>query len=367
MVRDASPDREAGPRRATIGAVTLDEQPATAGDDGADAPSVTGRRRLLSRVVRIGWLVVLVIALALALRSRWSEVSDQLASLDPWLLLLSAGIGLVGLGLSAGIWHAMLAGIGEPLPLAASLRVFFVGQIGKYVPGAVWPVVTQAALAREHGIAPRATVTAVTLFLWVHLVTGAAVGVVALVATGVLPTVTLAALPLLVALLAPPALRWTLTRLLRLARRAPMRRQPAGRHLLVAGAWAAAMWICYGVHLQVLTAAIGEPIDPTRAIGVFAAGWVVGFVLLIAPAGVGPREAAIVALLPLSAAAGLLVALASRLVLTLADAIWAGGTAVTPLLIRRPVRAAPAIGGADDQPVARASAGGGRPEAGGGG
>lgn len=328
---------------------------------GPDGPTVTGRHRLVRRAVRIGWLVVLVVALALALRSRWSEVSDQLASLDPWLLLLAAGIGLVGLGLSAGIWHAMLAGIGEPLPLAASLRVFFVGQIGKYVPGAVWPVVTQAALAREHGIAPRATVSAVTLFLWVHLITGAAVGIAALVATGVLPIVTLAALPLLAALLAPPVLRWTLTRLLGLARRAPMRRQPTGRHLLAAGAWAAAMWICYGVHLQVLTSAIGEPIDLTRATGVFAAGWVVGFVLLIAPAGVGPREAAIVALLPLPAAAGLLVALASRLVLTLADAMWAGGTAVTPLLTRGAApQATRAVGGTDDQAVANATAGGGR-------
>jgi uncharacterized membrane protein YbhN (UPF0104 family) len=313
--------------------MTLETEPATA---RGDAPSPTGRRTFVRRAVQAGWFVVLVVALGLALRSRWTQISEQLVLLDAWLLLLSAAIGLVGLGLSSGIWHAMLHGIGEPLPLPASLRIFFVGQIGKYLPGAVWPAVTQAALAREHGIAPRATITAATLFLWVHLVTGAAVGIAALVGTGRLPVVTLAALPVLLALLAPGVLRPTLHALLRLARREPLRRLPDGRHLLLACAWAVVMWICYGAHLQVLTAAVAEPIGLVRAMGVFASSWVIGFVLLIAPAGVGPREAAIVALLPYPAATGLVVALASRLILTVADAAWAAVTAVNPSRRRTP-------------------------------
>lgn len=290
----------------------------------------------MRRVVQVVWFAVLIVALALALRSRWADVGEQLASLDVWRLLLAMGIGLVGLGLSSGIWHTVLHGIGEPLPLAASLRIFYVGQVGKYLPGAVWPAVTQAALGREHGIAPRASVTAATLFLWVHLVTGVAIGITGLVVAGVLPALTLAAVPFALILLAPGVLRWALQRLLRLARRQPLRRLPDGRHLLVAAAWAVAMWITYGVLLQVLTAAVGAPVGLVRGTGVFAASWVAGFVLLIAPAGVGPREAAMVALLPLPAAGGLLVALASRLILTLADAMWAGVTALHPGRTRRP-------------------------------
>jgi len=299
-----------------------------------DAPSPTGRRALLRRVVRIAWIVILVAALGIALRSRWTEVSDQLATLDIWRLAVATVVGLLGVGLSSGIWHAMIRGIGEPLPLAASLRIFFVGQIGKYVPGAVWPAVTQAALAREHGVAPRATVTAVTLFIWVHLVTGAALGIAVLVGTGDIPTWSLVALPALIALLAPPVLRWTLARLFRLARREPLRALPDGRHLLAACGWALAMWACYGVHLQILTASVQQPVGPIRAAGVFAAAWFIGFVLLVAPAGVGPREAAMVALLPLTAGAGLLVALVSRLILTVADALWAAVTGVNPRLAR---------------------------------
>lgn len=312
--------------------MALDTEPVAARGDG---PSPTGRRLLLRRAVRVGWLVVLVVALALALRSRWAEVSQEITTLDPWRLAVSALFGVVGVGLSSGIWHAMLRGIGEDLPLPVSLRIFFVGQVGKYVPGAVWPAVTQAALARDHGVAPRATVAAVTLFIWVHLITGAALGITMVTLTGGLPPITLVAVPALLALLTPGLLRWTLQRALRLVRRDPLRRTPDGRHLLEACGWATVMWVSYGAHLLALTAAVGDPVGLARAAGVFAAGWAVGFVLLIAPAGIGPREGAIVALLPLTAAAGLLVALLSRLILTVADGLWAGLSVVGVTHVRR--------------------------------
>lgn len=295
-----------------------------------DAPSPTRRRVLARRALRVGWFVILSIALFLALHERWAEVRAELATLDGSLLWLALVAGLAGVGASSGIWHHMLAGVGEPLPLWVSLRIFFVGQVGKYVPGAVWPAVTQAALAREHGIAPRATFSAATLFLWLHLVTGTVLGLTMLALTGRLPLLTLLAVPALGALLLPAVLGRALVLLLRLARRRPLRQLPRGRHLLPAVGWAGTMWACYGLHLQLLTRAVGDPIGLPLAAGVFAAGWVVGFVLLIAPAGVGPREAAIVALLPLGQGTALLIALVSRLMMTVADAAWAGFTAIVP-------------------------------------
>lgn len=299
-------------------------------------------RVLARRGLRVAWFVILCVGLALALRTRWTEVRHELATLDPVELWSSMGVALLGVGASSGIWHQMLTGLGEPLPLRVSLRIFFVGQIGKYLPGAVWPAVTQAALAREHGIAPRATVSAVTLFLWVHLITGTAVAVPILAVSGRLPLLTLIALPVLLALLTPRLLGWSLQTLFRLARRRPLRQLPDTTHLLRGSAWALVMWVCYGLHLHLLTSAVGDPVGVVTGAAVFAAGWVVGFVLLIAPAGVGPREAAIVALLPLSAGAGLVVALVSRLTMSIADAAWAAVTALDVASKRR--SAAPASG-----------------------
>lgn len=313
--------------------MTLDTE---IGTELRDVPSPTWKRVLARRALRLAWFAILCIGLALALRSRWAEVRNELTTLSSGPVWLSMGAALVGVGASSGIWHQMLTGLGEPLPLRISLRIFYVGQVGKYLPGAVWPAVTQAALAREHGVAPRATVSAVTLFLWVHLITGTAVGVLILGMSGRLPLVTLVALPVLLALLTPRLLGWSLQALFRLARRRPLHQVPDGRHLLAACAWAAAMWLCYGAHLYLLTVAVGDPVAGIVSTGVFAAAWVVGFVLLIAPAGLGPREAAIVALLPLSAASALIVALVSRLIMAIADGAWAAATAIDPTGIRRP-------------------------------
>ena len=310
-------------RRLRSGAVTSDTELGTV----HDAPSPTRTRVLARRALWIAWFAILFVALAFALRDRWAEVRHELATLDAVPLWSSLVMALLGVGASSGIWHQVFRGLGEPLRLGVSLRIFYVGQIGKYLPGAVWPAVTQAALAREHGVAPRATVSAVTLFLWVHLITGTAIAVAVLVGTGDLPWPLLATLPMLVALLTPRLLGWSLQTLFRLARRDPLRQVPDGAHLLRACAWALVMWACYGLHLYLLTVAVGAPVGAVTGAGVFAAGWVAGFVLLIAPAGVGPREAAMVALLPLGAGAGLVVALVSRLMMSIADATWAAVTA----------------------------------------
>jgi uncharacterized membrane protein YbhN (UPF0104 family) len=57
-------------------------------------------------------------------------------------------------------------------------------------------------------------------------------------------------------------------------------------------------------------------------VGAFAAAWVAGFVVLIAPAGAGAREAALLALLPLAAGDALAVVVISRVLLTAADGLW---------------------------------------------
>ncbi len=43
-------------------------------------------------------------------------------------------------------WQALLAGLGSPLRTTTAGRIFFIGQLGKYIPGSVWPVLTQMEL-----------------------------------------------------------------------------------------------------------------------------------------------------------------------------------------------------------------------------
>jgi glycosyltransferase 2 family protein len=57
-----------------------------------------------------------------------------------------------------------------------------------------------------------------------------------------------------------------------------------------------------------------------------ALAWSVGFLIIFFPGGIGPREIALIAVLApvMSSASALVVALASRVVMTIGDLFWAG-------------------------------------------
>lgn len=282
------------------------------------------RRPVWRRVLEIGWLVVVGVALGWALWAEWPEVRAALGELAPARVAAAGIAGALGVGVSAQIWRTLLAGLGVAVGSAAAGRIFFVGQLGKYVPGSVWPVLAQMELGRAHGVERRASATAVALFLWVHLCTGVIVACTVLPVAGTLPPVAAVGVPVAAALLLPVALRWTISVALRMTRRQDLAALPGGRAVAGAVGWAGLMWVCYGVHLWLLVDGVGgrgTTAAPTMT-GAFAAAWSVGFALLVAPAGAGAREAALVALLPLSAGGALTVAVLSRALLTAADGLW---------------------------------------------
>jgi hypothetical protein len=90
-------------------------------------------------------------------------------------------------------------------------------------------------------------------------------------------------------------------------------------------------WLLLGAHAWLLATDLGAsgPADLATVVGAFALAWVVGFVVVIAPAGAGPREAALVlGLAPVMAAPeGLVLALVSRVLMVVGDALLAAAFA----------------------------------------
>lgn len=277
------------------------------------------------RALRLGWGMATVVAVAVVLADRWEEVGPFVADLRPGQAAAAAATVVVGVGLSAGVWRTLLAGLGSPLGLRAATRVFFLGQLGKYLPGSIWPVLAQMELGSDVAVPRRASAAAVILFLWVHLVTGLVVAAAGLPVAGVLHPASALLVPVCLVLLAPAPLGRLLAAGLRLTRREPLPALPNATTMAVAAAWALAMWVAYGLHLALLASAGGDPVGVVAATGAFAGAWAAGFLFLIAPAGAGIREALLTVVLapPLTTGAALAVAVASRLLLTLADAGWA--------------------------------------------
>jgi glycosyltransferase 2 family protein len=275
-------------------------------------------------------LLVLVVGLAVwGLASQWTNVRADLAKLA-WYDVTGAAL-------------AAIAGLGGMMP--AAIRVMFIGQLGKYVPGAVWAVAAQVELARDYQIPRRRSATASVVAMALTLVVG-------MIAAGVTLPLTsadaarhywwvLALTPLAVACLWPPVIKYVLDRALKLARRAPLEKAVSFRGMAKALGWTVLGWLLFGVHAWLLISEFAgrDGRTFTLALGGYALAWAVGFLIIFIPGGIGAREVALIAVLApvMSSASALVVALISRVVMTVGDLFWAG----TGLAIGRFSRPAP--------------------------
>jgi uncharacterized membrane protein YbhN (UPF0104 family) len=309
--------------------------------------------------LRAGLLAVAVGLAVYGLASQWTEVHAALAKLAGYDVAGAALSVVAGLGFMLLAWRALLADLGSPLPLPAAIRVLFIGQLGKYVPGAVWALAAQVELARDYDVPRRRSATASLVGMATTLVVG-------LIAAGVMLPLTsahaarhywwvLAITPLAVVCLHPKIIESGLNLALRVLRRAPLEESVSGAGMARALAWTTLGWLCYGAHAWFLISVFAGKGGNVFALslGGYALAWSVGFLIVFFPGGIGPREIALVAVLApvMSSASALVVALASRVVMTIGDLFWAGiGLAIGRRRPSRPAAPSPPAATEDKQP-----------------
>jgi len=274
-------------------------------------------------------LVVVLAAMTFALVDQWSEVSDALGSLSVLGLVASFAAGAVALLCTAECWRVLLGDLGSPLPAGTAAQIYFAGQLGKFIPGGVWPVLFQLELAADHGVPRRRSGLATLLQIAVLCASGAVVGSVALLflpdvrerhAWWLVPLAVLSA-----AVIVPKVLNRVVAAGLRALRRPSPDLRVSGGAIGRALVWALAGWLAYGAHVAALAADLGaEGRDLwATSIGSYALAWLGGFLVVVAPSGAGVREGLLVLALGavLTRSDALAVALVSRLLVTVADAI----------------------------------------------
>ena len=293
-----------------------------------------------------GWLwavqgLVTLAVVALVARSigrNWAEFR----SLHAVLTIKPVWIAGSALAVSASYamhiesWRRILLGWGQRIAFGAAARTWSLANLGRYVPGKVWSVAGLVVLAQRAGVqmAPAAASAFVSQAL--------AVGTGAAVVAAVTPHATsplrlaaagLAALATVGVLTWAPTARW-LGRLASAS--APL--EPLRPTALVTSATLTTLgWVTYGAAFWLLARGlIADRVVPFAvATGVFALGYILGWLALFAPGGVGVRELVFVGLLTpwLGSGDALVVSLASRVLLT---AMEAAAAVVTLPLRHRP-------------------------------
>jgi uncharacterized membrane protein YbhN (UPF0104 family) len=308
------------------------------GTDSGGSPSGGSRRagralakRLLaSRMVRYGFVVLVIGYGAYAVSKQWTDIHHAVGRIGLPMSLAALVFVLAALFTSMLSWRALLTGLGSPLPVPVAARIFFVGQLGKYLPGSVWPVLAQMEIATAHKVPRHRTAVASVLTMLMALLAGLIIAIIALPLSGGSTPYEWAfiAAPFLLATLYPKVLTWGFSRLLRLAKRPPLDHPLGGRAIAISLGWSFVSWICYGFQIWVLAIRVGAPAGKALplAIGAFAFAWCAGFLVVLAPAGAGVREVIMVAILGavVGSDPATAIALVSRAVTAVADLVVAG-------------------------------------------
>lgn len=297
------------------------------------------------RQMRAAFLLTAVAFAALALASQWDEVGDRLGDLSIGHVALAA-LCTVGALLSSFLaWRETLAGLGSRLPVLTASRVFFLGQLAKYVPGSIWAIVAQMELAKVHGVPRERTATAGIVVLTISLTMGLLLGLLAVPALLEADSELYASAVLLLIPLAIVLHPKVLTRLVDAGLRL-IRRPPLHEPLTVTMIWRVAVFSLLSnglLGLQIWQLAVdlgGEGLDLLAlSIGGYGLAAAISLVVIPLPAGAGLREAILVLLLApeIGAASATLVALIARLLLTVADVAAAALAAAATRAGGRPV------------------------------
>ncbi len=272
----------------------------------------------------------------------WTEVRHGIDNASRGWLVPAVLFGVIGMALIAAAWRTVVSALGAEVSTRDVVRWYFPGELGKYVPGGIWPVVGRAELAYRGGVRRAVAYASVALSLGALYLS--AIAVVTVTLPAVLAAKHNSSAPLFVVLLLPLGIGALHPRVLtglrdvasRVAKREIAFVVPPWRTSLMLVARYVPAWLFIGGSTWCVARAFEHQAPLGQVFVAAVASWVAGFVLVPVPGGVGVREAAFVAMAGLPVGIGATVALVARVMFM---AIDAGGAVVAPVAARESVGA----------------------------
>lgn len=285
-----------------------------------------GTWRWLRRALQVAGLAAAAWYLVHTAQAHRAELAAVPVQLALFPLLVASVITVLTWFLLVRSWAGSLHWWNQSLPMPQAVRIWFLTNLSRFVPGGIWQFAHLSAEAVGAKVSPVAAAGAVLFQQLVLLGTGVALtaalapALPGLLPAGLSPAAALAVASLGVAAViillpvATPALERLTSRLLRRDIAWPT----TGRGDLTRYVATLVLpWVAYGVAFWLFGRGLLGPAAPgvVMATAAFVGSYVAGILAVFAPGGIGVREAALVVLLApaVGPAAALLLAVASRL------------------------------------------------------
>ena len=201
---------------------------------------------------------------------------------------------MIGYAISATNWAYIVNDLGGPqIPKADAIRLFMIANLGRYIPGKIWQIAGLTALAKDRGVPPGTAVGAAVLGQGIALVAAAGLGIglydvilppgyfglISIVLIG--SVVVLATIPVSFKAGAKLWLRFMGSQTIETP-------SPTSglRWLLLYFV----NWIVYALAFWMMVASFDSDISLIPVAAAFPAAYVLGYLMIFAPAGLGVRE-----------------------------------------------------------------------------
>lgn len=310
----------------------------TVGDDGPaeSRPGRPLRRRIPILTAQIAVAVVPMAFVAIRLKDGWTSASASLRGASVPYLVLACAAAVLSMVCVAWAWGRVLAALGTRVPPLKLNAAYFVGEIGKYVPGWIWAPVGRAELLRRQGvgraIAYPSVIVALALFVSVG-VFATALGAPLVLSGPVVVVISIAVVATIAAAVAGErrVRGWVVRTAARITGVDVASSLPSLGSLARLAAVHVPAWLLIAATMS----AAGRALDPMADVGRMAiagtAAWTAG---LLSPvgAGIGAREAVFATASGLDPGTGAAAAVVARLIFVITDA---GGALLMLPFIRR--------------------------------
>ncbi|MGO4706738.1 lysylphosphatidylglycerol synthase domain-containing protein [Microvirga sp. 2MCAF38] len=244
------------------------------------------------KVLRVAWVLLAVGFVVHFVGTRWATVLELAQALKLWQPIAALLLIVAGKTVYAEIVRLTLTAVGASIGFRDALYAYNVSQLGKYIPGSIWQFVGRYEIYRRHGV-DSARIVQVMI-----LENGLMLGTAFLVGLGAVPSfadlalefltrngvVIVGAISILAAAGVAVVLKWR--------RRVGQLLETFWKNRALVWKVAALfvlMWCLLGLSVVALFAGYAD-ISPAFTISLFSLSYMVGFVAIFAPAGIGVRD-----------------------------------------------------------------------------
>ncbi len=258
---------------------------------------------IVTRFILVGVILFFVIR---QIAHHWQEIQKYDWQTNWSYLILSVIVGIGVFFAFSSIWQKIMVGFGHRLSQKKAFRIFYLSNLGRYIPGKIWQLLGMLYLTKQAGISPE---SAGASFVLIELYAIPASFLVAVMAMLIEPkvlvdqvavmghksAVIIAAVMValsLVLILWPQKVLAIGNVILRKLKRPQATLTLDKKVALGIFVGYCLAWTLYGVAFWLFIRAVTENtgVSLIAAVGVFNAAYQIGYVAVFAPGGFGPRE-----------------------------------------------------------------------------